>query len=236
MMILVHGAYHGGWCWERAVDALAARGIAAAAPDLPGHGRDPGWLADQSMDNYAARVIEQIDAAPAPVVLVGHSLGGVTIRVAAQARPDKVRKLIYLTALIPAPGERVTDLLRADTGSHAETVKVEVEGMSALAMKAGNLAAAFYQDVDARTLAWAEDRVQLQSPEPFRYRLDADAPPLGVPAAAIVCRNDKAISAAHQRTMAVRAGCDPIIEMDCGHSPFAADPDGLAARLAELSA
>lgn len=236
MFILIHGAYHGGWCWERVVDGLSEAGTTALAPDLPGHGRDSGWLADQTMENYVARVVELIDASDVPVTLVGHSMGGATALLAAAARPDKVNRLVYLTAYIPAPGESVSDGVRADPESHAQTSRTEIGGIKAVSVKAESLGADFYQDATARDLGKVQDRVQLQSPAPFRHVCDYDPAVIAaIPKAAIICTLDRAISPGHQRMMAERAGCDPIVMIEAGHSPLITKPDELVRLLLEVN-
>src|SRR4249920_292329 len=93
-VVLVHGAWHGAWCWEPVVDGLCARGIDVVAVDLPGHGEDRGTLTDLHGD--AARVREVLDQLEAPVVLVGHSYGGAVITEAG-VHPN-VHQLVYVAA------------------------------------------------------------------------------------------------------------------------------------------
>ncbi|MHB8467660.1 MAG: alpha/beta fold hydrolase, partial [Acidimicrobiales bacterium] len=93
--VLVHGAWHGAWCWERVAAALANVGVPTLAVDLPGHGADPGPLTDLHGD--AERVRQVLDAVDGPVVLVGHSYGGVVITEAGDHRG--VSHLVYLCAL-----------------------------------------------------------------------------------------------------------------------------------------
>ena len=68
-VVLVHGAWHGAWCWEPAIAALAAAGVTALAVDLPGHGDDPGPLGDLHGD--AAHVTSVLNSLDGPVVLAG---------------------------------------------------------------------------------------------------------------------------------------------------------------------
>jgi pimeloyl-ACP methyl ester carboxylesterase len=86
--VLVHGAWHGAWCWERAAVALAADGINAVAIDLPGHGNDPGPMGDLHGD--AAHAAAVLDALGGPVVLAGHAYGG-----AVTLDPDVARACFY---------------------------------------------------------------------------------------------------------------------------------------------
>ena len=234
MFILIHGAYHGGWCWDAIADHLSHDGYQVATPDLPGHGRDPGWLADQTMPNYIDSIVALLDAIPSKATLVGHSMGGAIATAAATARPDKVERIIYLTAYIPVDGESVGDVVKTDPASHVQVDRIDVEGLGAVSLKTGTLADAFYNDADARMLAFAEDRVQLQSPIPFRHKFDFNDT-IPIPKAAITCTQDRAISPDHQCMMATRAGCQPIVEIDAGHSPFVTQPQELASVIKKLS-
>ncbi len=234
MFILIHGAYHGSWCWDTVADLLRGAGHEVQTPDLPGHGRDPGWLSDQTMPNYIERIVDLLDAAPSKVTLVGHSMGGAIATAAASARPDKVARIIYLTAYIPINGESVGDVVKIDPASHVQVDRVDVEGLDAVSLKSGTLADAFYNDATTRMLNFAEDRVQLQSPIPFRHKFDLKNK-MVAPKAAIICTRDRAISPDHQRMMAMRAGCDLIVDIDAGHSPFVTQPEALTEVLMSLA-
>lgn len=127
--VLVHGSWHGGWCWGLVEPELNAAGHATIAIDLPGHGlnaknpasfskrpldpaafaAEPSALAGIGIDAYADAVIAGADRALAAgaerVIAVGHSMGGVPISFAAAKAPDKFAGLIYLAALAPTPGK-----------------------------------------------------------------------------------------------------------------------------------
>ncbi|MGJ3258170.1 MAG: alpha/beta fold hydrolase [Rhodospirillales bacterium] len=235
MFVLVHGAYHGGWCWEPLVRRLKDRGHDAVAPDLPGHASKDGWIGQQEMSSYISAMIEVIDSLDTPPVLVGHSMSGAVAAGVAEQRPDKLEKVIFLAAYIPADGESVGDVVKTDPESHVRTGKIDVGGVTAITLKPGVLADAFYNDATPRQLAWVEDRIQLQAARTFREPISLSTANFGrVPKAAIVCKKDRAISAEHERWMAERAGCDPIVELDTGHSPFVTAPDLLADTLIGL--
>src|SRR3974390_3927769 len=93
---LVHGAWHGSWCWDRVVPELAARGVTARTLDLPSVGGASG----ENLSSDAAAVRKVIDAQRGPVVLCGHSYGGMVISLAA-ATSQRVARLIYLCAFVP---------------------------------------------------------------------------------------------------------------------------------------
>src|SRR5690348_7432805 len=75
VFVLIHGSWHGGWCWERVTPLLRAAGHRVIAPDLPGHGHDAPPV-ERAYERYVPFVCGLLDAQPEPVVLVGHSSGG----------------------------------------------------------------------------------------------------------------------------------------------------------------
>ena len=108
---------HGGWCWEKVIPLLEEAGHVAQAPDLPGSGDDPTPIPEVSLQGYADRISEVLDAQPEPVVLVGHSSGGTVISQAAEQRPDKVKLLVYLAAFLLRDGETLFKVGENETGS-----------------------------------------------------------------------------------------------------------------------
>jgi pimeloyl-ACP methyl ester carboxylesterase len=106
---------HGAWCWDLLLPELASRGVAAHTMDLPGHGSRAGEAAGASLAAYAASVAEVIDSVPAPrVALVGHSMGGTTVSLAAALRPDRVAHVVYLSAQALADGDAPIDPVPAE--------------------------------------------------------------------------------------------------------------------------
>jgi pimeloyl-ACP methyl ester carboxylesterase len=110
--VLVHGSWQGAWSWDGVRDQLRARGHRVITPALPGRGgvsEDRSWIGHD--DNVAA-VLAALDADGAgPVVLAGHSLGGVTISQVADQRPDRVARLIYCAAFVLDDGESAADVM-----------------------------------------------------------------------------------------------------------------------------
>ena len=110
--VLVHGSWQGAWSWDGVRDHLRARGHRVITPALPGRGdvgEDRSWIGHA--DNVAA-VLAALDADGAgPVILAGHSLGGVTISQVADQRPDRVARLIYCAAFVLDDGESASDVM-----------------------------------------------------------------------------------------------------------------------------
>ncbi|HEX8568328.1 MAG TPA: alpha/beta hydrolase [Caulobacteraceae bacterium] len=98
-MIMVHGAFCGGWCFDRFRRPFETAGYAVSAPDLPGHGeRRSEGVAGLSVRRYAQDIVEQVRACPEPPILLGHSMGGLVASMA--AAQTRVRALIMLA---PSP-------------------------------------------------------------------------------------------------------------------------------------
>lgn len=108
--LFIHGAWHGGWCWEKIEPSLQTLGYTTIAPDLPGHGSRHETISSQTLESYAADVVKILTEQEEPVILVGHSMGGAVITVAAEKCPEKVKKLVYLAAFMLQPGQSVNGL------------------------------------------------------------------------------------------------------------------------------
>lgn len=221
--VLVHGAFHGGWCWEAVANRLRERGHVVEAPDLPGAPGEGTPHDDVTLAAAVRTVTDLLDAADGPTVLVGHSNGGVVITQAAAERPAKVSRLVYLAAFRPVEGECLLDLTGlpegADDGVQAH---VDVSGASAHFDPAA-LEEVFAHDCPPEVVERVRRRI---GPQPLRLfdtpvRLgEAELPP----ATYVVCTQDGAIPPALQRLMALRIPAD-VVELESSHSPYYSRPD-----------
>src|SRR6516162_956295 len=98
--LLIHGSWHGGWCWYKVLPRLEKAGHRVVAPNLPSLGTDRTPIAQISLDTWTDSVCQLLDAQAEPVILVGHSRGGILISQAAEKRPEKVKTLVYLAAFL----------------------------------------------------------------------------------------------------------------------------------------
>jgi pimeloyl-ACP methyl ester carboxylesterase len=236
-VVLVHGAWHGAWCWERVVDRLTSTGVNVVPVDLPGHGADPGPLLDLHGD--ATRVGEILDALDGPAVLVGHSYGGAVITEAG-AHPA-VSHLVYVCALALDTGETCVSAAAGEPDaagiSHEGRPNLGdgliVDDHSAVTLDPTVAENCLYNDCDDETVAWALDRL---GPHPLAALQQTPALVAwqSKPSTYVVCSKDLAIHPELQRILARR--CTERVEWDCGHSPFLSRPDAVADLLGELSA
>jgi pimeloyl-ACP methyl ester carboxylesterase len=221
-LIFVHGACvrDAPWWWSRMTEPLERHGIASAAVPLPSCGETGEGLGDLYTDVRAVQ--RAIAEAEAPVVLCGHSYGGMVIT---QAGADqRVAQLLYVTSMMPEAGQSLADLAGSqptpwmDPGDDG-TVGVHPDLVREL----------FLQDCDEATVQQALDRLTRQSTAAFAQ------PPLQIawqerPSTYFVCTEDLAIPAELQRQ---RAGAGiRLIDFPSGHHPFLSQPEAFARRIA----
>lgn len=222
--VLVHGAFHGSWCWSRTINDLDEAGHTVVTPDLPGAGDDQTSLEKVTLESATERVVDALRGLDGPAVLVGHSMGGVVITQAAAQAPELVSRLVYVTAFRPMDGESLLDLTNLPEGAgDGVQTNITVEGEPAIASfdltQASNV---FYNDLPQDVAQTATARLDPQPlavfATPVRLK-DAALPPQEY----IVCSQDRAIMPALQRLMAERQSA-VVHELDSGHSPFFSRP------------
>ncbi len=235
-VLLVHGAFHGSGYWRATLKGLADRGIAAIAPDLPGHGADTRPLADLIGDTDA--IVEVLDSISGPVVLVGHSYAGAIIT-AAGMHPN-VQELVYLAAYLLEEGETVANAGAAadiegidHTGrpSMGAALDIDFEGIGRIV----NVDAArevFYSDFDDEQFADVLTAISPQrmanfNEHPREYSFYEK------PSTYLVCSQDMTVHPHIQRVLARRSM--RAAAWDSGHFPMITHADKTVAFLAKIA-
>ncbi len=234
--VLIHGAWHGAWCWERVIPLLVSAGHTVVAPDLPGHGDDPTPLKEVKLSSYAGRICEVIDAQAEPVILVGHSMGGVAISQAAEQCAGRIRLLVYLAAFLLQDGQSLKDAeARIPNTVVAPNIVLSEDGSSAT-VKPEVIRRGFYGDCNDGDVQWATSRLQPQATAPIVTPVRISGANYGrVPRVYIECLRDAAITPPAQKAMYTAMPCQRVYGLDAGHSPFISMPDKLVEILLGLS-
>ena len=234
--VLVHGAWHGAWCWHKVVPRLESAGHTVVTLDLPAHGTDATPVKEVTMDDHVDRVGEVLEAQSEPAVLVGHSMGGAIITQTAEEYTDEIDTLVYLTGFLLGDGEALLDYAEADEESIVtqNLVVDEDEGVAMVADEA--LREAFYADCDDADVTLAKS---LLRPEPLAGLVTpmqtTDRGFGSLPRVYIGCEQDNAITPARQGEMRDRLPCDDVRSIDSSHSPFLSAPDAVATHLDEIA-
>jgi pimeloyl-ACP methyl ester carboxylesterase len=233
--VLVHGAWHGAWCWRKVVSLLARDGHTVVAPDLPGHGEDRTPPSDVSFASYTRRICEAIDAAEEPVILVGHSMAGAVISQAAENRPEKVVLLVYVCAYLVRDGESLRDVARRGVANKVTPNLVFSSDRSAMAVREDAIGDALYGDCSADEIAWAKSRLVPEATAVWRTPVRLTAARFGgVPRAYIQCLRDQAIPISAQQQMCAEASDIEVLSIDTDHSPFLSAPERLVQALLQV--
>jgi pimeloyl-ACP methyl ester carboxylesterase len=227
---LVHGGWHGAWCWELLARLLQQASHAVVAMDLPCDD------ASATYEDYADVVCAALDGCDDDVVVVGHSLGGHTIPLVGARRP--VRHLVYLCSLVPNIGRSVFDQLREEpdmTDLVWLTGLGEPDAQNRQAWVNLELVRELlYADCDDSTVEAAVKRLRPQANYPATRPFSlTEFPP--VRCTSVVCTEDKMVGADWARRIARdRLGAE-VIELPGSHSPFLSRPKALADVLLRLA-
>lgn len=238
--VLVHGAWHGAWCWDQVVPRLEAQGHEVVAPDLPGHGADRTPPAEITMDAYAGFLQRVLESLANPAVLVGHSFGGVVISQAAERRPEAVGRLVYLCAFLLRDGQ---SLWRhgwpggpgGDSVFRSESLRVD-EAAGTVDLDRSVVPGTFYGGCPQEAVERALERWRPEPLEPMRRPLALTPGRYGaVPRAYIRCSEDRVVPPQSQDRMCRLTPCGTKLTLRAGHSPFLSVPGELAAALDSLA-
>jgi pimeloyl-ACP methyl ester carboxylesterase len=238
-ILLVHGAFGRAACWDRVAPGLRSAGHDVEAIDLPGAGEDPTPVAEVTLDRYAQRVCEVLATGP-PAVLVGHSMGGVVITQAAANCPELIDRLVYVAGFLPSDGQSLIDLTQLpEAAGDAVQAGLVVDGEPPVATMPSEAAReGLFHCCDDENAAWALSTNGPQPVAPFTHPVRIGAGNGAFAAlsrAYVMCLQDMAVRPPLQRRMLEAAGCDPVIELDADHCPWASRPGELVAALDRLA-
>jgi pimeloyl-ACP methyl ester carboxylesterase len=229
--VLVHGAFHGGWCWNEVARLLRKNGHKVEAPDLPGHGKDRTPIGKVTMRACIEKIGSVLDAQSEPAILVGHSMSGVIISQIAEYKPDRIRTLVFLAADMLQNGQTmryILDLIRP-------LVNVSSDG-SYINVKKELIAGIFYSDCSDEQVTKAKALLGPESTAIFETPLVISKDNFGrVPRVYIECLHDKAVPPTVQKKIYIMFPCQRVISLETGHSPFFSAPKILARHLVALA-
>ena len=223
------------------VPILQAKGHDVIAVDLPGNGSvgDCTPLDQVDLDCYVHYVCSLLDRFQSPVVLVGHSLGGLTISQVGERRPDKICTLVYLSALLLQPGEAFRSVMSDDPklirqGLERDSWAIS-DNLAYVTFDADMARHRFYNDCSPDDGDWALGLLVPQPTGPLMGHLEITKANFGrLPRVYIECLQDQAVLPEIQKAMYTAMPCQQVLSLDTGHSPFLSNPQGLADHLLSM--
>jgi pimeloyl-ACP methyl ester carboxylesterase len=233
--VLIHGAWHGAWCWHKTTPLLEAAGHRVIAPDLPSMGKDVTPASVITLDYWSRFVADLIARESDPVVLVGHSRGGIVISQAAELVPGRIHRLVYLAGFMLRAGETLAASANQDTDSLVPPNMIPAASGVTCVVRSSVLRDTFYGDCSDADFEFARDHL---TPEPLKPLVTplqlTDARYGRVPRAYIETAHDRAVTPAAQKCMQAASPCERVFTLDTDHSPFLCQPGSLARILISI--
>lgn len=242
--ILVHGGWHGAWCWKKVVPMLEAKGNRVVAIDLPGHGDDKTPPASVTLDDYVKKVVSLANTQTGPVILVGHSSSGLVIAQAAEELGNqKVAKLVFLDAFMPRNGESVFSIAgkveeqfraagKSESGPKVVQSLILSDDKKTSTVDPNRIGQLFYHDCSADDVAFAKAHMGPQSMACLATPVNLTEARYGsIPKVYILCTQAKDMD---KSIMAENVPTQKLYTLASSHSPFFSMPQKLVAILIEL--
>lgn len=234
-IVLVHGAFEDSGVWKGVEAGLRKDGYQTLAINLPGRAGNPLSPAQASLSAYSNAVLAGLAHEHRPVVLVGHSFGGIVISQVAEAAPEKVKTLVYVAAYLPRDGESLFSLATSDKDS-AVGPHLQIQKYKGLASIEVGARADLFANDGSPALKAAIPALILDEPlAPLAEPVHLTAAFAGVNKAYVFTREDHVISPAQQHAMVAATPVARSFSLDTGHTPFLTDVPGLV-RAIESSA
>ncbi|HEV3450680.1 MAG TPA: alpha/beta fold hydrolase [Acidimicrobiia bacterium] len=239
-IVLVHGGGHGAWCWEPLLPWLRAPVLAVDLPPKEIRGAPlaalPPEITGLGLDDFAAAVLADADAAGFErFVLVGHSMGGLTIAEVAGRAPSRVAHLVFVSCLVPPEGgssiEALSDELQ-DSVRHA-VAEARAGSVALAGLDEATVRQMFCNDMDEAQTAFVLAHVGVEAPAALADRVTRRGVPPTLPKTYVRLRRDQALAPAQQDAQIGWLRESPggrleVVDVDAGHDVMISAPALLA--------
>ena len=218
--------------WQKVKAGLEKDGQKVIVVELPGHGDDQTAAANVSLNVYRDKVIAAINSAGVKVILVGHSMGGMVITSVAESIPDKIEKLVYIGAFLPATGQSLGDLAGTDAQSLLGPNLIPSADQLTLDIKRDQVVNIFCQDGSEAVKAQVNAKFRVEPAIPFGDKVTLTAGNFGkVDKYYIHTLQDHAVGIDLQYRMVKAAGITKTYSLTSGHCPFLSIPESVTSTL-----
>lgn len=235
--VIVHGAFQDASAWSQVSGRLRRAGHRTILIELPGRDALGADVRALSLNSYRDAVLAAMTDVREPVVLVGHSFGGMTISAVAEAAPDRIARLVYVAAYLPISGESMQDLAGRDRGNRfTEQNFVTAPDFSWAEVLRRDRALIFAQDGTCGVRRAVEAGLRREPLAPMASKITVTPERFGrVPKAYLRTLRDNAVSPMLQDMMIARTPVAEVIPLNTGHAPMLTAPAALARALIEAA-
>lgn len=230
--VLVHGAFQDASAWSLVTPVLEEKGNTVIAVNLPGRGDDTTPITDINLTLYRDAVVSAIESQDQPVILVGHSFGGMVISAVAEAIPDRIERLVYVAAYLPRTGESLLDIASSEPDAQDAGFIIGDDGYISLPDEIFPFAFCPDCNPDQATLV---SNSQLSEPvAPLAEPVTLTDENFGrIPKTYILTAFDLAVSPKLQIMMLANSPVEQVFGIQTGHTPYITAPETLANLLIE---
>lgn len=226
--ILIHGSWHSAWNWHKVTPLLEKAGHRVFAIDLPGMGRDKTPIEKVTMKDTVQKIVDLIDSIEGRVILVGHSKNGIMISQAAEYRPEKIEKLVYLAAYLIPNGKTQREYSIQDTGGWLKPYVTQYPETGSHTLQPEIYKEGLYHDCEDDITELAKVLLSHEPVESGITPLELTEERWGsVPRVYIECTEDRAVTPFIQQKMYTETPCEKVYKLTTSHSPFFSQPKAL---------
>ncbi|MBA2708998.1 MAG: alpha/beta hydrolase [Tatlockia sp.] len=229
--LLIHGSWHGAWCWEKLTPYLLANKDQVTCFDLPGSGEKFGEINEVTFDLLLNTVKDELIKQTKPVVLIAHSFAGLLTANLAEEFHHKINHIFYLAAWLPRKDYSLVDMAVEYNNSDLPSIFSNAPNPNWTQLDTEGARNFFYHDCGSEIQNFALSHIKPKNGLPDRTKMKRVFTKNSIHKSTyVLCTEDKVINPLSQKDMAIRFGLnsEQIIPFKSGHSPFLSQPEMLA--------
>jgi pimeloyl-ACP methyl ester carboxylesterase len=246
----VHGGAHGAWCWEPLIPYLDGEAVAIDLPPKsirggPGRLESPPELRTLTIGDFTRSLLEDVDAAGIErFVLVGHSMGGLTISEVARRVPDRVEHLVFVSCMVPPDGASAIEALPEDLQDMTRRAVEEARrgGDNPIGgLDEQTIRSMFCNDMDEEQVRFVLDRTGTEAAVVLAERVTRAGIPPELPKTFVKLLQDQSLPPDRQDVLVENLRASPggevgVVTIDAGHDVMISRPKELADVLNPIAA
>lgn len=235
--VLVHGAWEGGWSWENVAPLLEHTGHKVTTVQLPGSVGNMKPVDEVTLDGYVTEITKAFASSSEKVVLVGHSLGGISISQVAEMMPDRIDRLVYVAAFLLRDGTTALEAMQSDAGGEMLPQLIFSEDQSYAEVPERAWRETAFNDVHSDAVDSVLPKLaERQATQPFVTPVQLSEERFGsVPKYIVRTSLDKVFSTELQDRMIENWATEVVVTLEAGHFPALSMPQDLASVLLSMA-